>query len=232
MWCIGTITGEYLANLEDVLDVYHQPAQVEVVRLCFDERPCQLLGQVLTPIPAKPNATQKEHQEYLRNGVCNVLLAYNIDTGQRHVQVTPTKTKADYAQFMDWLVREHYPQAATIQLVQDNYSTHSYGAFYEHLPLDTARALRQTLDFHYTPKHGSWLNMAEIEFSALSRQCLDRRIGSQQVLEQEVLLWVAKRNAAAVKVNWSFTTEKARDKLKNRYAELTKKMTKTKLSEH
>ncbi len=231
MWCIGTITGEYLANMEDVLDVYSSPPAEGLVRLCFDERPCQLLDQVLAPLPPKPNATEKEHQEYVRKGVCNVLLAYNIDTGQRHVQVRTTKTKADYAQFMDWLVREHYPQAATIQLVQDNYSTHRYGAFYEHLPLDTARALRQTLDFHYTPKHGSWLNMAEIEFSALSRQCLDRRIGSQQALEKEVLLWQAKRNADAVKVNWSFTTEKARDKLKNRHNEVLNKVSEIKLPE-
>jgi len=222
MWCIGTMTGEYLANMEDVLDVYAQPAEAGVVRLCFDERPCQLLDQVLTPIPPKPGATQKEHQEYVRNGVCNVLLAYNLDTGQRHLQVTTTKTKADYAHFVDWLVQTHYPDAEKIKLVQDNYATHTYGAFYEHLPVETARALRHTIEFHYTPKHGSWLNMAEIEFSALSRQCLDRRIGSQQQLEAEALAWEATRNAAAVKVNWSFTTEKARDKLKNRYAEVVK----------
>jgi hypothetical protein len=222
MWCIGTITGEYLANLEDVLDVYAQPAQAGVVRLCFDERPCQLLDQVLSPLPPKPGATQKEHQEYVRNGVCNVLLAYNLDTGQRHLQVTTTKNKGDYARFMDWLVQTHYPEAAKIKLVQDNYSTHTYGAFYEHLPVETARDLRQRLEFHFTPKHGSWLNMAEIEFAALSRQCLDRRIGCPQQLEQEALAWQAKRNEAAVKINWSFTTEKAREKLKNRYAELSK----------
>lgn len=222
MWCIGTITGEYLANLEDVLDVYAQPAEAGVVRLCFDERPCQLLGQVLSPLPPKPGATQKEHQQYVRNGVCNVLLAYNIDTGQRHLQVTTTKTKADYARFMDWLVQTHYPDAPKIKLVQDNYSTHTYGAFYEHLPVETARTLRQRLEFHYTPKHGSWLNMAEIEFAALSRQCLDRRIGCPQQLEQEALAWQANRNEAATKINWSFTTEKAREKLKNRYAELPK----------
>ena len=155
MWCIGTITGEYLANMEDVLDVYSQPAEAGVARRCFDERPCQLLDHVLTPIPPKPNATQKEHQEYVRKDVCNVLLAYNLDTGQRHLQVTSTKTKAEYAHFLDWLVQTHYPDAAKIKLVQDNYATHAYGAFYEHLPLDTARQLRHTLEFHYTPKHGS-----------------------------------------------------------------------------
>jgi DDE superfamily endonuclease len=152
MWCIGTITGEYLANREDVLDAYNAPAAAAVVRLCFDERPCQLLDHVLTPIPPKPNATQKEHQEYVRKGVCNVLLAYTIDTGQRHLQVTTTKNKGDYARFMDWLVQTYYPEAAQIKRVQDNYSTHTYGAFYEHLPVETARQLRHTLEFHYTPK--------------------------------------------------------------------------------
>ncbi|MBU6123085.1 transposase [Hymenobacter siberiensis] len=151
MWCIGTLTGEYLANREDVLDVYAQPAEAGVVRLCFDERPCQLLDHVLTPIPPKPGATQKEHQEYVRKGVCNVLLAYDIDTGQRHLRVTTTKNKGDYAHFMDWLVQSHYPDAQKIKLVQDNYSTHTYGAFYEHLPVETARNLRHTLEFHYTP---------------------------------------------------------------------------------
>jgi hypothetical protein len=133
---------------------------------------------------------------------------------------------------MDWLVHTHYPEAAKIQLVQDNYCPHAYGAFYEHLPLETARHLRHTLEFHFTPKHGSWLNMAEIEFAALSRPCLDQRIATQQRLEQEALAWQAKRNAAATKVNWSFTTEKARDKLKNRYAEVTKVTDEIKLSEH
>ena len=223
MWCIGPLTGEYLANLEDVLDVYAQPVQAGVTRLCFDERPCQLLDHVLTPLPAKPGATRREHQEYLRKGVCNVLLAYNIDSGQRQLQVTATKTKADYARFMDWVVATHYPDVSTIELVQDNYRTHTYGAFYEHLPVERARQLRHQLHFHFTPNHGSWLNMAEIEFSALSRQCLNRRIGSAQQLEAEALIWQAHRNAAATKICWSFTTEKARDKLKNRYQEVEKK---------
>ena len=133
---------------------------------------------------------------------------------------------------MDWLVQTHYPDAPKIKLGQDNYSTHCYGAFCEHLPVETARSLRHTLGFHYTPKHGSWLNMAEIEFAALSRQCLDQRIGTQERLEQEASAWEAKRNAAAIKVSWSFNTEKARDKLKNRYAEATKVTNETKLSDY
>lgn len=221
MWCIGTITGEYLANMEDILDLYAQPQREGVARICFDERPCQLLDHVLTPIPAKPNSTQKEHQEYLRKGVCNVLLAYNIDTGQRHLKVTTTKTKADYAEFMQWVANEHYPNHR-IKLVQDNYGSHSYGAFYENLPFEQARQLKNKIEFHFTPKHASWLNMAEIEFSALSRQCLNKRIPSQELLELEALIWQEKRNLNATKVSWSFTTDKAREKLKNRYNEISK----------
>lgn len=220
MWCIGTITGEYLANMEDVLDLYQAPVQEGVVRLCFDERPCQLLADVLTPIAAKAGATKKEHQEYIRKGVCNILLAYNIDTGQRHLKVTTTKTKADYADFMQWISSEHYPTAQKIQLVQDNYNTHSYGSFYENLPLEEARELKKKIEFHYTPKHASWLNMAEIEFSAISRQCLDRRIADKDTLEKEALIWQEKRNTRATKVNWSFTTDKARIKLENRYNQI------------
>ena len=219
MWCIGTITGEYLANMENVLDLYAQPKQEGVARICFDERPCQLLDHVLTPIPAKPNSTRKEHQEYLRKGVCNVLLAYNIDTGQRHLKVTTTKTKADYAEFMHWLANEHYPNQQ-IKLLQDNYGSHSYGAFYENLPFEQARQLKNKIEFHFTPKHASWLNMAEIEFSALSRQCLNKRIASQELLESEAVIWQQKRNLSATKVSWSFTTDKAREKLKNRYNEI------------
>lgn len=220
MWCIGTITGEYLANMEDILDLYERPAQEGTARICFDERPCQLLGEVLSPIPAKPGCTKKVHQEYLRSGVCNVLLAYDIDTGQRYSMVCQTKKKADYAKFMKWLADAHYPDADSIKVVQDNYSTHSYGAFYENLPFEEARQLKKKLEFHYTPKHASWLNMAEIEFSALSRQCLDRRVADMDTLKSEVLVWQEERNRKAVKINWSFTTEKAREKLSNRYKEI------------
>lgn len=222
MWCIGKIDGNYLANMEDILDLYAQPPEAGVVRICYDERPCQLVGDVITPISAKPGASQKQHQEYLRNGVCNVLLAYNIDTGQRHIKITDTKNKKDYADFMRWLGVDLYSNDK-IKLVQDNYATHSYGAFYENLPFEDARKLKSQVEFHFTPKHGSWLNMAEIEFSSLSRQCLDRRIASKDFLEAEALLWQEKRNADATKVNWSFTTDKVRKKLENRYKEVGKK---------
>ena len=203
--------------MEDVLTLYQEAAETDVSRICFDERPCVLHGEVLAPLPPKANQTAKEHCEYLRNGVCNVLLAYDIDTGQRYVQVTETKKRNDYAQFMHWLVTTHYPDKKKICVIQDNYATHSKGSFYENLPLDQASALSRKLEFHYTPKHGSWLNMAEIEFSALSRQCLDHRIGQKDILEQEVLAWQCNRNHLAIKIDWSFTTAKARLKLKNRY---------------
>lgn len=145
-----------------------------------------------------------------------------MDTGQRHLKVTDTKNKADYTRFMQWIVKEHYPGASEIKLVQDNFATHSYGAFYENLPFEEARQLKNKLTFHFTPKHGSWLNMAEMEFSSLSRQCLDRRIASREILESQALIWQKNRNLKAVKVNWSFTTEKARTKLENRYNEISK----------
>lgn len=223
MWCIGQITGDYLANMEDILDIYASPALPGMVRLCFDERPCQLLDNVLTPIPPKAGQTKKEHQEYIRNGVCNVLLAYNIDTGQRHIEVTETKKRKDYALFMKNLAQETYPNAQKIVIIQDNYNTHTKGSFYETLDTPTAHTLSKKFEFHFTPKHASWLNMAEIEFSALSKQCLDRRIKDIETLRKEANIWNNHRNNNNIKINWSFTTDKARTKLANRYKEVIPK---------
>lgn len=206
--------------MEDILDLYAEDKQENVARICFDERPCQLLEDVLTPIPAKAGGIKKEHQEYRRNGVCNVLLAYDIDSGQRYLQVRETKKKSDYAEFMKWLSDTHYPNTEKIKLVQDNYATHCYGSFYENLPFEEGRQLRKKIEFHYTPKHGSWLNMAEIEFAALARQCLDRRISNIKTLESEAIIWQNNRNHKAIKVNWSFVTEDARIKLQSRYEKL------------
>ena len=155
MWCIGIITGKYLANREDVLEVYVQSAVAGVVRLCFDERFCQLLDHVLSPIPAKPGAAQKEHQEYVRKGVCNVLLAYNLDTDQRHLQVMMTKPTVDYARFMDGVVATHYRKHCYSRWCKTTTAPTPTGAFYEHLPVERAQQLRHQLELHYTPKHGS-----------------------------------------------------------------------------
>jgi len=203
--------------MEDVLDLYERPAEATVARLCFDERPCQLLDDVLAPLPMKPNHPPREDYEYERQGTAVILLAYDIDRGQRYLQVRTQRTKADYADFMDWLVRTHYPTTPEIQLVQDNLNTHTYGAFYEHLPCTRAHELCHRLDFHFTPKHASWLNMAELEFAALTKQCLDRRIATQDLLEHEALAWQDERNLHAVRIEWSFTTNLARQKLQRHY---------------
>ncbi len=184
------------------------------------------------------NKPKREHSEYERKGTACVLLAYDIDTAQRYVQVRETRTKKDYAQlvahttqigYMDYLVKEHYPQADKIHLpdtlrnigsVQDNLNTHAMSSFYEHLPLQRAGELARKIQFHFTPKHGSWLNMAEIEFSALAKQCLDRRIKDKDTLEKEVLLWSKQRNEAKTKIHWSFTVDKARATLQTKYEQV------------
>ena len=187
--------------MEDVLAVYEQrnPCEPRLnrARLCFDERPCQLLDDVVAPLPAKPGKTAREDNEYVRRGTCVVLLAYDLDTGKRYTQTRRQRTKADYARFMQQIISTHYAHAGRIDLVRDNLNTHKYGSFYEHLPLEQARLLSRKPVFHFTPKHGSWLNMAEIEFSALARQCLNRRIGSIGELARQVQLWTNERNQRA-----------------------------------
>jgi hypothetical protein len=203
-----------------VLALYAQPAQPGRARLCFDERPCQLLGDKLAALPARPKQVAKQDYEYVRHGTAVVLLAYDLDTGQRYAQVRARRTKADYAEFIHHLVTTHYAGTAHIDLVQDNLNTHAYGAFYTHLPAAQARALSQRVRFHFTPKHGYWLNMAELEFSALARQCLDRRIASIEQLNEQVQAWAAERNRRAVKIHWSFTVKAAEDKLQHWYTKV------------
>lgn len=206
--------------MEDVLDVYSQQSTVgekPLVRVCFDERPCQLIDEVMTPLPVKPGRSQKQDYEYERKGTACLLLAYDLDTGQRYAQVREQHTKQDYAQFMDWLVKEYYPQADKIHLVQDNLNTHQAGSFYEYLSLERAYELKNKFVFHYTPIHASWLNLVEIEFSALARQCLDRRIATIDTLRREVLAWMKERNDQQVKIHWLFDTPKARTKLQRHY---------------
>lgn len=206
--------------MEDVLLLYSQPPSLGRARICFDERPCQLLDEVVAPLLVKPGKAAKEDNEYVRNGTCVVLLAYDLDTGKRYTQVRQHRTKADYAEFMHQVVSTYYSDIEYIDLVQDNLNTHKYGSFYEHLPLVQARILSRKLVFHFTPKHGSWLNTAEIEFSALARQCLNRRIGSLEDLTHQVELWTSERNEQAVKVHWSFTVAIAEIKLKRWYEQV------------
>lgn len=203
--------------MENVLAVYNQQSPPGRARLSFDERPCQLLDDVVAALPVEPGRAAREDNEYVRKGTCVVLLAYDLDTGQRYTQVRKQRTKADYAEFMQAVVATHYTDVEYIDLIQDNLNTHKYGSFYEHLPLAQARLLSRKLVFHHTPRHGSWLNVAEIEFSALARQCLNRRIGSLEELARQVDLWTSERNERAVKVHWSFTVATATDKLKRWY---------------
>ena len=206
--------------MESVLRLYSQPQQAATVRLCMDERPCQLLEEVLTPLPPEPGMPKRIDNEYKREGTCVVLLAYDIDKGIRYTQVKQQRTKKDYAQFIDTIIREHYQDAGKIKLVQDNLNTHTKGSFYEHLSVQRAGELSSLIDFEYTPKHGSWLNMAEIEFSALARQCLDERIASIDQMKQTVQLWMDNRNLRKVKIHWSFTVDKAREKMASQYAKV------------
>jgi len=191
--------------MEDVLDQYARPYDPLNPLICFDERPCQLLGDTLVPLPMKPGKSKRYDYEYARHGTCCVLLAFEPHTGLRYVQGRSRRTAVDYAQFMQDLVRLYYPTVDRIRLVQDNLNTHTPGSFYQVLPPDEAFEFAQQFEMHYTPKKGSWLNMAEIEFSALSVQCLDRRIPDQGTLEAEVLAWSHKRNQARTTVNWKFT---------------------------
>ncbi|MBC3789478.1 hypothetical protein FHK02_6073 [Spirosoma sp. LMG 31448] len=206
--------------MEDVLAVYNRPVAVKRPRLCFDERPCQLLEDVVVGLRVKPGKAAKEDNEYIRQGTAVVLLVYDYDRGIRYTQTRKRRTKADYAEFMQQIVSTYYADSEQIDLVQDNLNTHKYGSFYEHLPLSEARLLSRKLVFHFTPKHGSWLNTAEIEFSALARQCLNRRIGSLDELDRQVDMWTVERNERAVKVHWSFTVATAEDKLKRWYEQV------------
>jgi DDE superfamily endonuclease len=206
--------------MEGVLRLYEQPAEPGTVRLCMDERPCQLLDEVMTPLAAEPGMPKRVDNEYKREGTCVVLLAYDIDKGMRYAQVREQRTKKDYAQFIDTIIREHYQDAGKVKLVQDNLNTHTKGSFYEHLSVQRAGELSTLIDFVYTPKHGSWLNMAEIEFSALSRQCLDTRIANIEQMKQTVQAWTDNRNLHEVKIHWSFTVDKAREKMASQYAKV------------
>lgn len=203
--------------MEDVLRVYALSTQPGVARISFDERPCQLLKNMVVPLPMKPGKSKCIDNEYKREGVCTVFLAYDIDTGQRYAEVRKRRTKQDYAHFMNTVIEQHYSDTRKIIVVQDNLNTHSKGSFYEHLPVERAGELSELLEFHYTPKHGSWLNMAEIEFSALTRQCLDRRIASTEELDKELQAWVEQRNKEKTTIHWSFTVKDAREKMHTHY---------------
>ena len=210
-------SAEFVYHMEDVLDLYHQPYDPAYPLVCFDESSKQLVSEKRVPWPATPGQVARYDYEYKREGVRNLFMFFEPLAGRRHVEVTERRTKVDWAHCMKQLVDELYPDAICIRVVQDNLNTHTPAALYEVFEPQEAKRLLDHLDFHYTPKHGSWLNMAEIEFSALTRQCLDRRIPDEATLKQEVTAWQAYRNDGNVKVHWQFTTSDARVKLKKLY---------------
>ena len=213
------MTSDFIWHMEDVLDLYEKPYDPKHPVICFDERPCQLIGDAIMPIPMKPGSTKKEHYEYVRNGTCCIFMAFEPLAGRRMVRVKEHRTMVDYANFMKVLA-DHYPDAETILLVQDNLNTHTAGSFYQVMSPDDAFELAKRFEYHYTPKKGSWLNMAEIELSALSKQCLDRRIADMKTLADEVGAWERERNSIGATVRWKFNKDNARVKLQRHYFNL------------
>ena len=211
--------GSFVANMEMVLDVYKRPFDSRFPVVCMDESPKQLIGETKTPIPALPGQMAKYDYEYKRCGVCNVFMACEPLAGKRMVKITERKTKVDWAYFLEEIAAQ-YKSAEKITLVMDNLNTHTPGSFYETFPPDKAKALWNRFEFVYTPKHGSWLNMAEIELNVLTGQCLNRRINTIEVVRNEVDAWQEFRNNKNAKVNWQFTAEDARIKLSRLYPTL------------
>lgn len=203
--------------MEDVLDLYAQPYDPKQPVVCFDERPYQLLGEAWEPMAPKPGKPARVDYEYQRRGTCALAVAFQPLMGWRHVEVAAHRGNQEFAHWMQALVDQHFPEAERIRVVLDNLSTHTPAALYQHLAPEEARRLTRKLEFHYTPKHGSWLNMVEIELSVLSRQCLNRRLPDQAAVEREVAAWETARNAQEATVSWRFTTQQARTKLHRLY---------------
>ena len=217
-WCIPPEhDAEFVFHMEDVLDVYTRPFDPRRPVVCFDETSRQLLGEVSLPTAVAPGQPAREDFEYVRSGVVNLFLACEPLRGWRHVTVSDRRTRVDFAHCIKDLVEVHYPDAERIVLVMDNLNIHSPASLYEAFPPAEAKRLADRLEIHHTPRHGSWLNMAEIELHALSRQCLDRRLPDQPTVAREVAAWQTPRNAAIATIDWRFTTADARIKLKHLY---------------
>jgi transposase len=217
MWCVPKIDGAYVARMEDVLDLYAELPDPARPVICLDESPVQLIGEVREPIPAAPGQIERVDYEYRRCGTLNLFVVMDVHRPWRKVTVTEQRTAQDYAERLRELVDVDYPDAACIRVVQDNLSTHTPGALYEAFPAPEAHRILERLEFHYTPKHASWLNMVEIEIGVLKGQCLDRRIDHPEELAREIDAWQHRRNAAGARVTWMFTTEKARAKMGRAY---------------
>lgn len=219
MWCVPNINAEYVARMEDVLDLYAEPPDLTKPVVCFDESPTQLIGETRKPSPASPGKPAQIDFEYRRNGTANLFVFLDVNNPWRHVKVTDSRTGVDFARCMRDLVDTHYPQAELIRVVLDNLSTHSPAMLYQTFAAPEARRILRRLEFHFVPKHASWLNMVEIEIGVLKKQCLDRRIETKETLAVEISEWQHTRNAAGARVRWMFSVEKARQKMGRAYPE-------------
>jgi DDE superfamily endonuclease len=217
MWCIGRITAEYRQRMYDLLALYAQPYDAAEPVICLDEKSKQLLEQTRQPLPAVPGQVAKEDYEYKRAGTRNLFVAVEPKAGHREVEVTRRRTKPDFVVFVQYLAQEVYAQARKIHLVLDNLNTHFRASFEEVMGLDAATHFLSRIEFHYTPKHASWLNMAEIEIGILDRQCLGCRIGNESRLCSEVLAWEQRRNQERRRIEWKFSRQEADDKLSRHY---------------
>jgi hypothetical protein len=213
-------SGAFVAHMEDVLEVYQMPYDPQVPMVCMDEQPVQLIKETRPPLPAAPGKPEKVDYEYARNGTANIFMFTEPLNGTRHVRVTEHRTAVDWAHEIRDLLEGRYPEAARVRLVCDNLNTHGMGSLYEAFPPEQARRLASRLDLHHTPKHGSWLNIAEIELSVLTMQCLDRRIPDIETLTKETQQWEQRRNASQKGVDWQFSTLDARIKLKRLYPQI------------
>ena len=221
MWVIPPKhSGAFVAHMEDVLEVYQLPYDPQVPMVCMDEQPVQLIKETRQPLPAAPGKPEKVDYEYERNGTANIFMFTEPLNGTRHVRVTEHRTAVDWANEIRDLLEIRYPEAARVRLVCDNLNTHGIGSLYEAFPPEQARRLASRLEIHHTPKHGSWLNIAEIELSVLTMQCLARRLPDMETLTKETQQWEQRRNASQKGVDWQFSTLDARIKLKRLYPQI------------
>lgn len=216
-WCIPAVGADFVAAMEDVLDIYAEPYDPKRPKVNFDETSKQLIAETRSRLVAKPGQCERYDYEYQRNGVANVFMFVEPQAGWRHAEITDQRTKLDFAQQMKWLVDEKYPEVEIVRVILDNLNTHKPASLYEAFEPEEARRIIKKLEFHYTPKHGSWLNMAEIELSVLQRQCLDRRIADKPTLKQEIAAWELERNEEKATIDWRFSISDAREKLKRLY---------------
>ena len=217
MWCIQTIDSEYRKRMYDILDLYEEDYDPKRPLVCLDEKPKQLLGDKRTPIPIKPGSPEKYDYEYVRNGTANIFVAVEFKAGKRVTQVTQRRTRMDFAEFMKILITKNYSEAEIVRLVTDNLNIHNEKSFYETFGEEEAKQILEKIEFHYTPKHASWLNAAEIEINVMDTECTKRRIGNIGTLTNEVAAWMKRRNENKKKINWKFTKTNADEKLSKYY---------------